>query len=107
MGIPHITKYMGVFDWQFQTYQIPKMVDFAEMETQFPIKEKLLQNSRFQIYQREDEVSSRKTRLEKSGVRQQRVELQIPVATRAKSPRFQSSGNEIKNLSKVSQIFCL
>ena len=42
-----------------------------------------------------------------SGAWQQRIELPITVATRAPSPRFQSSANEIENLSKVCQTFCL
>ena len=35
-----------------------KTVDFAEIEPQFPIKQKTRQNSRAQIYPGEDEVSS-------------------------------------------------
>ena len=38
-----------------------------------------------------------------SGAWQQRVKLPITVATRAKSPRFQSPADEIENLSKVCQ----
>ena len=54
-----------------------------------------------------DELSSRTAQLDKSGARQQRVKLLITVATRAKLPIFQSSANEIGNLSKVCQTFCL
>ena len=38
---------------------------------------------------------------------QQRVKLPIIAATRVKTPRFQSSGNEIENISRVCQTFCL
>ena len=48
-------------------YQILKMVDFAEMETQFPIKHKILENSRLQIYPGEDEVPVEKYK-DESGV---------------------------------------
>ena len=77
------------------------------METQFQIKHKFLQNSRgfrfilaktrFPVEKHEDE----------SGAWQQRVNLTITVATRAKSPLFQSFANEIENLSEVCQTFCL
>ena len=40
---------------------------------------------------------------EESGAWQQRVKISITVATRGKSPRVQSSTNEIENLSKVCQ----
>ena len=76
------------------------------LETQFPIKHKILQNSRsfrfilattrFPVEKHEDE----------SGAWQQRVKLPVTVATRAKSPRFQSSASEIENVSKVCQPFC-
>ena len=41
--------------WQ-ALYLMLKTVDFAEMVAQLPIKHKILQSSRFQIYLREDEV---------------------------------------------------
>ena len=76
------------------------------METQFPINTKffktagfrfILVKTRFPVEKYEDE----------SGAWQQGVKLPITVATRAKSPHFQSSTNEIENLSKVCQTFCL
>ena len=69
------------------------------METQFPIKHKILQSSRFQIYAKakfpveeheDDSVDW-----------QQRVKLPITVATRAKSPRFQS----LKNIKIILNLF--
>ena len=44
---------------------------------------------------------------DESGAWQQRVKLPVAIATRAMSPRFQGSANEIENLSKVCQTFCL
>ena len=83
-----------------------KTVDLTELETQFPIKHKILQDSRFEIYPGEDEVPVKKHEAE-SGAWQQRVELPITVAARANSPRFLSSANEIENPSKVCQTFRL
>ena len=37
---------------------------------------------------------------------QQIVKLPVTVVMRAKLPRFQSSANEIENLSKVCQTYC-
>ena len=56
----------------------------------------ILAKTRFQVEKHEDE----------SGAWQQRV-ITITVTTRAKSPRFQSSANEIEDLPKVCQTFCL
>ena len=57
----------------------------------------ILAKTRFPVEKYEDE----------SGASQQRVKLPITVAMQAKLPRFQSSGKEIVNLSKVYQTFCL
>ena len=39
-----------MFHWQCQTYLLLKTIDFAEMETHFPVKHRALQNGRFQIH---------------------------------------------------------
>ena len=77
------------------------MVDFAETETQLPIKHKVLQSSMFQIHPDKDERFPVEKHEDKSGAWQQRVALPITVATRANLPRFHNSTNEIENLSKV------
>ena len=53
------------------------MVDFAEMEMQFPIKRKLLQSSGIEIYPGEDEVPIEKHE-DESGAWQQRVKFRLP-----------------------------
>ena len=72
------------------------------METQCPIEHKILQTtgSRFILAKTRFPVEKHK---DESGAWQQRVKLPITVATRAKSLRFQSSANEMENLSKVCQ----
>ena len=57
----------------------------------------ILAKARFPVGKKEDQP----------GAWQQRVELPITVAARAKLPRFQSSANEIENHSKVCQTICL
>ena len=64
-----------MFDWQFQTYQIRKTVDFAEMETQFSMKHKILQNSRFQIHPGGGTRFPVEKHEDESGAWQQRVKL--------------------------------
>ena len=66
---PHlkIRNTRGVFDWQPQSYQILKTVNFAATETQSPIKHKffkaeclgfILANTRFSGEKHEDKSSS-------------------------------------------------
>ena len=57
----------------------------------------ILAKTRFPVEKHEDE----------SGAWQQNLKLLITVGTRAKSPRFQSSANQMENLSKLCQTFCL
>ena len=73
-----------MLDWFSQTYQILKTVDFAETETQSPIKQKFLQSNKFPTYPGGYEVSSRKHERRVFAL-QERVKLPITVATRAKS----------------------
>ena len=88
-------------------YSTPPAGDFAEVGTQFPIKHKILQNSRFLRFILAKTRFPVEKHEDESSAWQQRVKLPITVATRAKSSRFQSSANEIENLSKVCQTICL
>ena len=68
------------------------MVDFAEMETQFPIKHKFFKAIGFRFILTKTRLPAEKHE-DESSAWQQRVKL----------PRFQSSANEVENLSKVCQ----
>ena len=77
------------------------------METRFLIKHKILQNSRgYRFILAKTRIPVEKHE-DESDAWQQRVNLSITAAIRAKSPRCQSPTNEIENLSKVCQTFCL
>ena len=61
----------------------------------------------FQLKNTKTSKATKSKATEQSKAKQQRAKLPITVATRAKSPLFQSSANEIENLSKVCETFCL
>ena len=77
------------------------------METQFPIKHKILQNSRgFRIVLEKTRFPVEKHKNE-SGALQHSAKLPITVAMLAKSSYPQSSASEIENFPKVCKTFCL
>ena len=101
----HLRYIKGVFDWQFKTCQILKMVDFAGTETQFPIKHKILQSSRFQIQPGESEVSSWQTRRWVWCLATTNKVADFHRSNARIFASFESFANENENLSKVCQTF--
>ena len=75
------------------------MVDLAEMATQFPIKHKILQSSRFQDTSWQKRGFQFDKLEDEPGAWQQQAKLRT--TTVANSPRFQTFANENENLSSV------
>ena len=94
---------MGVFDWYFQTYQILKTVDFAEMETQLPIKHKFFTAEDFRYFMAKTTFPVDKHEDFSCAWQQQAKLPTTTIGKRANSPHFQSFANENENFSKVCQ----
>ena len=72
------------------------MAVFATIEMHFPIKHKILQNGRFQIYPDENEVSSRKARLRILSMSSTMLENLPWLDYRSNASRFASSSEFLK-----------
>ena len=77
----------GMFDWQFQTYQILKTVNFAETETISQSNKKFFKTAGFRFILTKTRFPVEKHDYE-SGPWQQRLELPITVSSATKFASF-------------------